>query len=1041
MSRFSAQQLPAARLREALRSDGLVDRTDADLLDRFARYAEHAAFEVLLRRHGPMVFGVCRRVLANFADAEDAFQATFLVLVRKARTIRGERIGPWLYGVAFRVAMKARSRACRVAQRRAEVTEMISDSAVPTESPDWLPILDAELNALPAKYREPLVLCELQGTTRAIAAKALGIPEGTLSSRLARARELLRRRLLKHGTLLPMGGLAALFSANGLGRAAVPAALIAKTSEMVAVVATGTLTAGVVPAGPSRLTDEVIRGMFLMKLRVAAGALLMVGLVAFGLSAWSAETPGQQEKPRSAAAAPAVKVPQADAKPESTRAANGLVSIKFTSPADMKVAWQLREESAAPRLGDSPDSSSGEPRPIPRRLGIGSPSTRNRLVQEFLRGFKAYTDEVTVPKQCEFLQGQVYRLRLSQVSPKHKDKSFYPTLEVSPANPKTATFVAHACVPIAFTDEDFDQAVNDNLVVKVIYLAERDNDIMPGIDEVVSTRLEPGVDPVAEARRRGSILAVVRLGNIDLEDKSPPAKVGNTADAPNRFRGAGQELVVDGGTIVPDRETVQGLWVLDTIELGKGAKPEDQKDAQEMKGKLQFLVSGDVWWGMLEGGPSGNLGPHLAKLDSTKNPKLLDLEEVELLTMHIGKCIYELEGEKLRICMPNDPSKGRPAEFNLDDAHVVVVTFRRGKMPPASGDKPLIGSWQGSSIHNRDAFNEKNFDLNEKNFSITSPRVEILDGFLFAFVPADPVTAGKWIGGRYTVDTTKNPKWIDLELVEPFGESKVTKLYGCYEVADGRLKLALGTNGKRVFRPLEFTKAKDVLFLDLKTTKEPLRPIEIEKMLRVPAPQPKPELAPQPKPRAADPDEEVEGLMKEGKFATAESRLRELLPDATGLQLAQRHLVLGVCLVQQAMKADPDQANKLWTEAEELYRKARTTAVKAPADSKQAAWIRTQAGIRTLQLFHLMGKPNTVLAFAPTLVEQHQGKVEELIARSFMFHAFKQKGEHDRAREVYAQMKALFEKLKDKPGSFSAEKDEKGEYSRKYWERVWFAEK
>jgi hypothetical protein len=165
---------------------------------------------------------------------------------------------------------------------------------------------------------------------------------------------------------------------------------------------------------------------------------------------------------------------------------NGRASIKFTGPAGMKVTWQL------------PGG-----------------------------GFNDEATGLTAPKEYNFLQGQTYRLRLTQVLPNHPGKSFYPSLEVGAANPKTVKFLAHSCVPITFTNEDFDQATSGNLVVKVIYLPDRDNQdfvtVGGGIEEVVSTRLEPGADPVAEAQRRGTVLAIVLLGNIDLENRiSPP---------------------------------------------------------------------------------------------------------------------------------------------------------------------------------------------------------------------------------------------------------------------------------------------------------------------------------------------------------------------------------------------------------------------------------------------------------------------------------------------------------------------------------------
>lgn len=164
--------------------------------------------------------------------------------------------------------------------------------------------------------------------------------------------------------------------------------------------------------------------------------------------------------------------------------ANGRSSINFTGPAGMKVTWQL------------PDGSFND-----ERMAL------------------------TAPKEYNFLQGQVYRLRLTQILPDFPGRSFYPTLEVSPANPKTLTFLAHSSIPITFSADDFAQARAGNLVVKVVYLPDpvnQDFSTVVGAEEVVSTRLEPGADPVAEAQRRGTILAVIRMGNIDLENRISP---------------------------------------------------------------------------------------------------------------------------------------------------------------------------------------------------------------------------------------------------------------------------------------------------------------------------------------------------------------------------------------------------------------------------------------------------------------------------------------------------------------------------------------
>jgi RNA polymerase sigma factor (sigma-70 family) len=250
------------------------------LLERFLAQREEAAFEELVRRHGPMVLGVCRRVLANEHDVEDAFQATFLVLVRKAASIKPpDLVGHWLYGVAYRTAVRARA---LYARRRARELAMrrVTEEA-PGAWQDVLPLLDQELTGLPEKYRIPVVLCDLQGKSRKEVAGVLGLSEGTLSSRLARARALLGRRLSRRGVTLAGGELAALVAANGAS-AGVPAHLLFSTTKAALLVAAGhATTAMCVSLQVAALTDGVLSTMFFAKLKTMA-VLCAVAAVAIG---------------------------------------------------------------------------------------------------------------------------------------------------------------------------------------------------------------------------------------------------------------------------------------------------------------------------------------------------------------------------------------------------------------------------------------------------------------------------------------------------------------------------------------------------------------------------------------------------------------------------------------------------------------------------------------------------------------------------------------------------------------------------------------
>src|SRR5262249_13941203 len=186
-------------LRRVLR-DG-AGLTDGQLLKDYISRRDEAALAVLVQRHGPMVWGVCRRVLHNHHDAEDAFQATFLVLVRRAASIASPGLlANWLYGVAHQTALKARATAHKRKGREQQVADMPEPAAVEQDPwNDLRPLLDQELSRLPDRYRAVLVLCDLEGETRKEAARQLGLPEGTVGSRLARARALLAKRLAQRG--------------------------------------------------------------------------------------------------------------------------------------------------------------------------------------------------------------------------------------------------------------------------------------------------------------------------------------------------------------------------------------------------------------------------------------------------------------------------------------------------------------------------------------------------------------------------------------------------------------------------------------------------------------------------------------------------------------------------------------------------------------------------------------------------------------------------------------------------------------------------
>ncbi len=276
--------------------------TDRQLLERFVNRNNSSAedaFTILIERHGPMVWGVCRRLLPDQFAAADAFQATFLVLVRRARAVKvDDSLGPWLYGVSRRVAARERATSLRRGARETSGVEALASPAPDPGRAERLAILDEEIGRLPERERAAVVLCDLEGLPHEEAARRLGCPVGTVESRLSRGRQRLRHRLVRRGLAPAAAALWAEMTREA--SAAMPAALIKQSARFVA----NSPAAGAVPVAVTALAEGVIQMMWLARLKPLVAVAAALILATAGVAVQGRQQPAPQGAREQAKTAP-----------------------------------------------------------------------------------------------------------------------------------------------------------------------------------------------------------------------------------------------------------------------------------------------------------------------------------------------------------------------------------------------------------------------------------------------------------------------------------------------------------------------------------------------------------------------------------------------------------------------------------------------------------------------------------------------------------------------------------------------------------------
>jgi RNA polymerase sigma-70 factor (ECF subfamily) len=695
------------------------DTTDGQLLRCFVERRDEAAFSALVRRHGPMVLAVCRRVLCDPHDAEDVFQATFLVLVRRAHSIgRPELLGNWLYGVAYRTALKARAVAGRRRAREGPLVDVptarSNDEAVWR---DLRPVLDDELSRLPQKYRVPVVLCYFEGKTHEEAARCLGCPRETISTRLMRARERLRGRLLRRGVTLSGGLLAAALAQNAAPAADVPAALAEGTIQAAMQFAAGQAAAGAASASAA-LAEGVLQAMFWNQLTRVATLLLAALVLGAGGTALTyrvtATEPGKAkaEAPANPGAKDAAKAPDDKEKLQGTWV--GVEGERNGEKAAAEDARKFKLIVKGDRITINPD---GENRVSTFKL---DPTQKPKAID--LTPQDGPAKGQTVPGIYS-LEGDTLKLCVSNGEVGNRPTDF--------------TTKAGSGLVVLVLHREADDKGKDKPPAKEAAQAPKDEEKLQGTWAAVEAERNGEKAPDEEIKGiklsfEGKRITLGRGGDnhegtfkldptqkpktIDVLPEDGPEKdktirgiyslegdtlklciddIGEQARPTEFTTTAGSHLVVivlrreadDKGKEKPpakasdDKQKLQGTWVwVEAVRGGKKAAPAEIKD-------FKMIFHGDKVTG--SGGPGGEKQEATFTLDSTQKPKTIDMAAQD--GPDKGKTvrgIYSLEGDTLKLCFKDDDGSDRPTEFASTAGNNLVLLVLRRQADDKGKDKP-----------------------------------------------------------------------------------------------------------------------------------------------------------------------------------------------------------------------------------------------------------------------------------------------------------------------------------------------------------------